>query len=83
VIVIRGPNVVRGSSGNSVVIASQSPLDPESLRERLRSDTAVGEASGDVENTVGEVLSGDALDAYLDGATILTDDFAPVDQLIN
>ena len=35
-----------------------------------------------VTDVVGDILSDDALVTYLDGATVLTDDFAPVDQLL-
>lgn len=79
VALIRGPGIVQGRNGNSVVVASQSPLDLESLSERLSSDEDPSSDSG----VVGDLLIGAELDAYLDGATILTDDFAPVDQLIS
>lgn len=61
--VMRGPGVLRGAIANSVVLASDLPLDPTTWP-----------ADG------GELV--DDLDAYLTGAVILTDDFAPVDQLI-
>ncbi len=78
VVLIRGPGIVEGSNGNSVVVASQSPLDLESLSERVSTDV---DPSG-AQDVVGDLLAGAELDRYLDGATILTDDFAPVDQLI-
>ena len=73
VVLVRGPGIVAGVNGNSVVVASDAPLDVAAIEERLQLDPAPGAA---------EVLAGAELDAYLDGATILTDDFAPVDQLI-
>ncbi|MEP1122715.1 MAG: fused MFS/spermidine synthase [Ilumatobacter sp.] len=80
VALVRGPGIVEGRNGNSVVVASQSPLDLESLSARLSADV---EPSGRAEDGVGDLLAGADLEAYLDGATILTDDFAPVDQLIS
>jgi spermidine synthase len=70
VVVIRGEAVVDGLRGNSVIIASDTPLDPARF-DRLMRD------AGDP----GEVVTD--FGAYTDGATIITDDFAPVDQLIN
>jgi len=84
VAVIRGPGIVIGRNGNSVVVASQSPLNVESLAERLAADRRPGDDPADVDpdRELGEILTGDDLRPYLDGATVLTDDFAPVDQLI-
>ena len=81
VAVIRGPGIVVGRNGNSAIVASQSPLNVESLAQRLAADVEPDEAP-DPNRVVGELLSGAELARYLDGATILTDDFAPVDQLI-
>jgi spermidine synthase len=83
VAVIRGPGIVIGRNGNSVVVASQSPLNVESLAARLGADAEPGEdPAADPDRVVGELLTGEELARYLDGAAILTDDFAPVDQLI-
>ena len=84
VAVIRGPGIVIGRNGNSVLVASQSPLNVESLAERLAADRDPSDdpAELDPDRVLGEILTGDELRQYLDGATILTDDFAPVDQLI-
>ncbi len=82
VAVIRGPGIVNGRNGNSVVVASPSPLNVESLAAQLAADRGPGAADPEPDRVVGELLTGDALATYLDGATILTDDFAPVDQLI-
>lgn len=78
VVLIRGAGILDGRSGNSVVVASQDPIDVDALTERLAADV---DPSGP-EDGRGEVTSGAALDGYLQGVTILTDDYAPVDQLI-
>ncbi len=78
VVLFRGPGISQGSNGNSVAVASQSPLDVKSLSDRLAADVDPSGPS----DVVGDILTGDELATYLDGATILTDDFAPVDQLI-
>lgn len=66
--VMRGPSVLDGFVGNSVIVASDTPLD-------LVSWDARRQAQGD-EGAL--VVDAD----YLTGAIVLTDDFAPVDQLI-
>jgi hypothetical protein len=70
VVVIRGDAVTEGLRGNSVLVASDTLLDPADFAELLAT-------AGDPGDVVAD------FDAYIDGATILTDDFAPVDQLIN
>lgn len=70
VVVIRGDSIASGARGNSVIIASNTPLDPAAF-DQLRI------AAGDP----GEVVTN--FEAFIGGAAILTDDFAPVDQLIN
>jgi spermidine synthase len=70
VAVMRSDALVDGaSSGNAVVLASESPLD-------ARAWDAARAAHGDDGELVADV------DEYVDGAVRLTDDFAPVDQLI-
>ncbi|HEX7096164.1 MAG TPA: fused MFS/spermidine synthase, partial [Acidimicrobiales bacterium] len=61
----------RRTSANVVLIASQQPLDLDTLVRRVEDN-----GDGDV------TLSGDALDAFVDGAGALRDDFAPVDQYL-
>ena len=57
--------------GNFMVVAAKRPIPGERI---------VSEAAGlDLEVTV---LTGEDLDAFIDGAEPLTDDFAPVDQLL-
>ena len=61
----------RNAGGNLVVIASQAPLDVTGLAARL----AVREPGW-------TVISGPELAAWAAGAPLLTDDYAPVDQLL-
>ena len=66
------PESVSGrSGGNFVLLASQAPLPLEGLRERIA-------ARGGRE----EVVSGRALGSFFAGAPLLTDEYAPVDQLL-
>lgn len=69
VAVQRSPTLAAGRSGNAVVLASSEPLDPSAWQARRV-------AAGDDGELVAE------LDSYLDGAHVLTDGFAPVDQLM-
>jgi len=57
--------------GNYVLVASDRPFDAAAMESRMRRRGAEE-----------LVLVGDALDEWVDGARPLTDDFAPVDQLI-
>ena len=69
VVVVRGASVVDGAIGNSVVLASDAPIDVDAWE-------AARLAAGDD----GELV--DDLGAWIGDALILTDDYAPVDQLI-
>jgi hypothetical protein len=69
VAVVLGPGVADGARGNSVIVASDQALDRPALDAARR---AVGDGGRLVQD----------LDDYLGGARILTDDHAPVDQLI-
>jgi SAM-dependent methyltransferase len=69
VVLILGPDASEGRSGNSVILASDEPIDVAEVERRLQ-------ASGDEGRVVDDV------DAFVSGARVLTDDFAPVDQLI-
>jgi hypothetical protein len=60
------------SGGNLVLVASDRPLPVAAVRRRL---AAAGEAYV-------EVATGARLQRLVDGADVLTDDHAPVDQLI-
>ena len=72
VAVMRGPGLAAGTTGNAVVVASSASFDAGSWDALRRGDDA-GSGGGEL---VGDV------DTYLDGAMLLTDEFAPVDQLI-
>ena len=60
-----------GAGGNLVVVASDRPIDTRGLRAKVAER---GLAWG--------VIEGDDLDAWVDDATVLTDDHAAVDQLL-
>jgi spermidine synthase len=69
VVVIRGPGAAADRRGNSVIIASDRPIDVPALeRRRLGADD-------------GGAVVGD-LAGFISRSPVLTDDFAPVDQLI-
>jgi spermidine synthase len=67
------PDALAGRRGaNFVIAASASPLPLAAWRARL------GEAADEPVT----VLDGNALDRFVDDARVLTDDYAPVDQLL-
>lgn len=73
VVVLAPPERIAGTDGGNVVIAaSHSPLPLAAIeghnRERGDDDAVVGDTAG--------------LDAFVDGADVLTDEYAPVDQLL-
>jgi spermidine synthase len=73
VAVVAPETALQGLSGaNFVVLASDEPMPLEELRGRM-----AGLASPVT------VLSGGELDAFIGDAQILTDDYAPVDQLLS
>ena len=73
VMVVAPPDYLYGDrGGNFVVVASDAPLDAAAMTATL-----VGRESGEI------VITGDDLVEWIDGARVLTDDFAPVDQLIS
>ena len=64
-------DALAGQTGsNFVIVASRSPL-PAGLRSRL-----------DLVDKPVELLQGAQLDDFIDDARVLTDDYAPVDQLL-
>ena len=64
-------DALAGQTGsNFVIVASRSPL-PAGLRSRL-----------DLADKPVELLQGAQLDDFIDDARVLTDDYAPVDQLL-
>ncbi len=69
VAVMQGPSLLGGFVGNAVAVSSTEPID-----------TAAWDATRRTRGDEGAVV--DDIDDYLDDATVLTDDYAPVDQLI-
>jgi spermidine synthase len=71
VLLARAPVLAGEDGGNVVAVASRSPLPAGALREALPDlDLAW------------QVAEGEELDAFVGGAQVLTDDHAPVDQLL-
>jgi spermidine synthase len=64
--------IQKATGGNFVLIASDAPLDIEEIQRRNR-------ARGDTDVVA---FRDAALDAFVAGAPVLTDDYAPVDQLL-
>jgi spermidine synthase len=71
VLLARVPVLAGEDGGNVVAVASRSPLPSAAI------ETALGERE-----LVWRVAEGSALDAFVGDAGVLTDDFAPVDQLL-
>jgi spermidine synthase len=72
VALIAPPAALKGETGaNFVIVASKSPLPLTSLRDAL-----------DLADEPVSLLSDAALTGFVDGARVLTDDYAPVDQLL-
>jgi spermidine synthase len=67
----RAPVVAGEDGGNLVAVASRSPLPA----------AAIGGALGD-HGVAWHLVAGDELDEFVGDARVLTDDFAPVDQLL-
>jgi spermidine synthase len=59
------------SGGNYVLAASGSPIDVAEIERKIRSRDGVEQG-----------VSGSLLADFIDGAKLLTDDFAPVDQMV-
>ena len=64
-------SLAREGGGNLVAVAADRPIDTRALSDRI-DDLGIG----------WEVITGDALDAWCGDAAVLTDDHAPVDQLL-
>ncbi|WP_326561188.1 fused MFS/spermidine synthase [Micromonospora sp. NBC_01796] len=72
VAVVAPPNAITGARGaNFLIVAADTPLPIEALRTRL----------GALDEPV-TVLDGPNLDGFIDDAIVLTDEYAPVDQLL-
>jgi hypothetical protein len=67
----RAPVFAGEDGGNLVAVASQQSLPAEAIAEALR-----------VQDLAWQVAGGADLDRFVGGAPVLTDDFAPVDQLL-
>ena len=72
VALIAPQDALDGRTGsNFVIVASKAPLALDELRNHL-----------DLVDEPVQLLSGPRLAGFIDGARVLTDDFAPVDQLL-
>ncbi|MBA3523440.1 MAG: fused MFS/spermidine synthase, partial [Geodermatophilaceae bacterium] len=65
----------QSTGGNYVLVASDSPLPVQDIAARV-------DERLDGRGIVLQTVSGDALDAFAEGGELLTDAFAPVDQLL-
>jgi spermidine synthase len=71
-VLLADPAVLRGQDGgNLVVAAADRPVDVRAVLDRMNE-----------RSTGWGALTGPALRAWVDGAPVLTDDYAPVDQLL-
>lgn len=67
------PSYISGAGGgNYILVASDGPIDIAAIQRAIadRGGTEVG-------------IDGERLDSFVDGAMVLTDDFAPVDQMLS
>ncbi len=72
VALIAPKEALAGETGsNFVIVAATQPLPLDEIRLHL-----------DLVDEPVELVSGEALDAFVDDARVLTDDYAPVDQLL-
>jgi len=72
VVLLAPPDYVAGGSGgNFVLVASDEPIDATALADRIRARDGAEIA-----------VAGSALEEFAADATILTDEYAPVDQLL-
>lgn len=72
VALLAAPDTLRGAGGgNLVLVASDRPLDTEALRERTAE-----------RGTGWGLIEAAALETWIGDAAVLTDDYAPVDQLL-
>jgi hypothetical protein len=67
----RAPVLAGEDGGNVVAVASQQPLPEEAITAALAG-----------RQLAWQVAEGDELAAFVGDAQVLTDDFAPVDQLL-
>jgi spermidine synthase len=67
----RNPVLAGEDGGNVVAVASRSPIPAAEIAERLTD-----------RDLLWQVMQGEDLDRFVGDAPVLTDDFAPVDQLL-
>ncbi|MEU2347581.1 fused MFS/spermidine synthase [Modestobacter sp. NPDC049651] len=72
VLLARAPVVLGEDGGNVVAVASRQPLDTARLADALAA-----------RELAWQVVAGAELDRFVGSAPVLTDDFAPVDQLLS
>jgi spermidine synthase len=66
-----GPRLAGGEGGNFMLVASDAPIDVEAVL-----------AGPEIRDDGVQAIIGEELAAFSDGAVVLRDDYAPVDQLI-
>ncbi|GAA3386492.1 fused MFS/spermidine synthase [Cryptosporangium minutisporangium] len=71
VVLVAEPAAFTGRGGNLVVLASRAPLPLDALRSALASRAPAV-----------QIVSGNDLTGFVRDAQVLTDDYAPVDQLV-
>ncbi|QDY10740.1 spermidine synthase [Micromonospora sp. HM134] len=72
VALVAPPEAIAGQQGsNFLIVASDAPLPLEALRTRLGTVAKIP-----------DMLAGSEVTRFVDGALVLTDDYAPVDQLL-
>ncbi|WP_431922356.1 fused MFS/spermidine synthase [Micromonospora wenchangensis] len=72
VALVAPPEAIAGRQGsNFLIVASDAPLPLEELRTRLGTVAKIP-----------DMLAGSEVTRFVDGALVLTDDYAPVDQLL-
>ena len=76
-VIAPGDYLDRSRGGNFVLVGSDQPLDWADIADRI------GARGGSEVILSGTAGAADALAAWVDGADVLIDDFAPVDQLIS
>jgi hypothetical protein len=67
----RAPVLAGEDGGNLVAVASRTPLPTEQIATALRDHRLAW-----------QIADGDRFDEFVGNARVLTDDFAPVDQLL-
>ncbi|MFC5380121.1 fused MFS/spermidine synthase [Aquipuribacter nitratireducens] len=81
VAVVATPERLAGEGGgNLVLVATDASLAPDEIRAAVpAADVGAGSGSGSRET----VLTGSGLERWVGDAVVLTDDYAPVDQLLS